>query len=214
MRFRLFIFDFDGTLADSGPWLVEAFKRTAARFRLRQPNSAEIEALRGRDSRAALRDLGIPLWRLPQIAAYVRRLAREAPSPPLFGGIAAMLRDLRAADCKLAIVSSNNEQTIRRALGAECAELIHVYACDASMFGKAPKLRHVLRQTRMTADQAISIGDETRDIEAARAARLACGAVAWGYATPALLRAHAPDFLFHAPHEIVSLACASAPVCN
>jgi phosphoglycolate phosphatase len=121
-----------------------------------------------------------------------------------------MLRELRAAGRTLAIVSSNNERTIRRALGPDCAELIHVYACDASMFGKAPKFRHVLKQTRTRADHAISIGDETRDIAAARSVRVACGAVAWGYATPELLRAHAPDFLFNTPDEIVSLAWETA----
>jgi hypothetical protein len=37
----------------------------------------------------------------------------------------------------------------------------------------------------------ICIGDETRDIEAARATGLASGAVTWGYAKPAILAEHA-----------------------
>ena len=49
---------------------------------------------------------------------------------------------------------------------------------------------------------AIAIGDEVRDIEAARAAGMACGAVAWGYAAPETLRALRPDLLFERMEDI------------
>lgn len=201
MSFQLYIFDFDGTLADSAPWMAKALNQAAARFGFRQVSDAEIETLRGKDNRAVIRELGVPMWRLPQIAAYVRRLAKEAP-PPLFPGVEAMLRRLHGAGRKIAIVSSNAEVTIRRALGPACADLIHPYACDASMFGKAAKFKKVLKRSGVAAAEAIALGDETRDIEAARKAGIACGAVAWGVATPALLRARAPDFFFETPAEI------------
>jgi phosphoglycolate phosphatase len=50
---------------------------------------------------------------------------------------------------------------------------------------------------------AIAIGDEVRDIEAARAAGAACGAVTWGYAAPETLRALQPDLLFERMEDIV-----------
>ena len=59
--------------------------------------------------------------------------------------------------------------------------------------------------------QVISIGDEVRDIEAARNAGIACAAVSWGYAAPAALRALAPDHMFDQMDEIVAML---APVCN
>lgn len=206
MAFKLFIFDFDGTLADSGPWMLDALNRAAARFGFREVTVAEAEALRGRDNRAIIRELGVPWWRLPQIAAYIRQLAQEATSAPLFLGVASMLRDVHAAGVKLAIVSSNAEETIRRALGDDCAPLIHAYACNASLFGKAAKFKRVLKLTGVARDQAIAVGDEVRDIEAARAAGLVCGAVAWGYATPAILQAQGPDLFFNTPGDIAALA--------
>jgi phosphoglycolate phosphatase len=205
MRFELFIFDFDGTLADSGPFMSQAFNRAAARFGFRQLSRDEIEAMRGRDSRTVIRELGVPMWRLPQIATYMRRLAQEGPAAALFPGISAALHALHGAGAKLAVVSSNSEGVVRRALGEGCASLIQIYACNASMFGKAAKFKRVLKRTAVAADQAIAIGDETRDIEAARAASIACGAVAWGYATASVLQAHAPDFFFHTPDDIAAL---------
>lgn len=206
MTYQLFIFDFDGTLADSGPWMIEALNGAASKFGFRQLSREEIEALRGKDNRTIMRELGVSWWRLPRIATHVRQLAREAPPPPLFADIPAMLRALRDAGRTLAIVSSNSEETVRRALGPDNSAFIEAYGCDASMFGKAAKFKQVLKQTGVAAPRAISIGDETRDIEAARKARVACGAVGWGYATPALLQARAPDHFFATPGDIAALA--------
>jgi phosphoglycolate phosphatase len=43
-----------------------------------------------------------------------------------------------------------------------------------------------------------------RDIDAARAAGIRCGAVAWGYADPAALMAHQPDMMFQTMDEIAT----------
>ena len=204
--YQLFIFDFDGTLADSGPRMAELINKAAAKFGFRQLSRADIEALRGRDNRAILKEIGVPLWRLPQIASYLRDLVdQEATSPPLFPGIANMLAQLHARGATLALVSSNSEAAIRRALGSSAA-LIDRYACAASMFGKAAKFKRILKATRIAPASAIAIGDETRDVEAARGAGVAAGAVAWGYATPELLRSLEPDHLFTTPADIAALA--------
>jgi phosphoglycolate phosphatase len=50
--------------------------------------------------------------------------------------------------------------------------------------------------------RALCIGDEVRDIEAARAERVAAGAVAWGYTLPAALAASQPQALFASVEEL------------
>ena len=199
---RLLIFDFDGTLADSWPWLLDALDDTALRFGLNRVTSAEAEALRGQDNRAVMRALGVPMWRLPRIATHMRRLAVEAPPPPLFPGIPDLLRRLTAAGRLLAIASSNTEAQIRRTLGPELAGMVQHYALEASLFGKATRFRRILRASGVPAADAIAIGDEVRDIEAAREAGVAAGAVGWGYAWPSLLAAREPDALFDSPEAI------------
>jgi len=72
------------------------------------------------------------------------------------------------------------------------------------MFGKPKKFRNILKRAAVGAAQAIAIGDEIRDIEAARAAGIACGAVTWGYATPQALRALGPDLVFERMEDIAS----------
>jgi hypothetical protein len=79
--FQLVIFDFDGTLADSGAWMVRTFSAVAHRFGARAISLDEAHELRGRSTRDVIRHLGTKLWRLPQIAAEMRR--RAAADAPL-----------------------------------------------------------------------------------------------------------------------------------
>lgn len=210
-RFALVIFDFDGTLADSWPWAVGAINDAADRFGFRRADGCELEALRGLPTREILRRLQVPLVRVPRIAAYLRqRAVDDAASIPRFVGVDVLLPALAARGIKLAVASSNAEATVRQVLGpALCANLA-LLSCGASLFGKDARLRQILRRLRVPAAQAILIGDEVRDIEAARAVGIACGAVLWGYATPALLRSARPDVVFSSVDEIAPALIRSA----
>lgn len=199
---RLVILDFDGTLADSWPWLVGALAETARHFGLPPITPDEAEALRGQDSQAALKALGVPGWKLPQLGRHLRRLAAAAPTPPLFRGIPHLMRRLSGAGLTLAIASSNSAAQIRRTLGPELTALVAHQAVEASLFGEAARFRRILRASGIPATATIAIGDESRDIAAARRAGIAAGAVCWGYASPALLAARRPDALFESPADI------------
>jgi phosphoglycolate phosphatase len=81
-------------------------------------------------------------------------------------------------------------------LGHKNAALIDHYGCGASIFGKPPKFRQVLRRSGVRAHEAICIGDEVRDAEAAHSLGIPFAAVSWGYATPELLASQEPDQMF------------------
>lgn len=49
-RYRLVIFDFDGTLADSGDWFLSVADHLADRFKFRKVAPEEVASLRGRTS--------------------------------------------------------------------------------------------------------------------------------------------------------------------
>jgi phosphoglycolate phosphatase len=79
VAYKLVIFDFDGTLADSAGWLFGVLDQVADRHGFRRTSDAEIAMLRGRDNREIVRHLSAPAWKLPRIAAHMpRRAARDA----------------------------------------------------------------------------------------------------------------------------------------
>lgn len=203
MSYRLAIFDFDGTLADTFAWFARVLDQVAGEFGFRCVDAAEREALRACDSREILRRLGVPAWKLPRIAHRVRALkALEAHRLPLFPGVPDMLRHLADRGVSLAIASSDAEANVRLTLGPANAALIDRFACGASLFGKPAKLRLLLERSGVRPQAAIFVGDEVRDAEAARAAGIAFGAVTWGYATAGALAAQAPEHLFASVDEL------------
>jgi phosphoglycolate phosphatase len=196
VRYRLVIFDLDGTLSDSFPWFLTVVNSFADRHGFRRIESHEIETLRGKSSREIIASLQVPYWKLPAIGADMRRLkAQHMSEIPLFAGVPEMLRELSERGVALALVSSDNEANARAALGVH-ASLIRHYDCGASLFGKASKYRRVMSEAGVSRRETLSIGDEVRDAEAARKAGIDFAAVSWGYARVDALRKHEPITLF------------------
>lgn len=147
----------------------------------------------------------IAMWQVPMITAFVRRhMAEHRDHIGLFPGVPAMLEALAARGVELAIVSSNTEQSIRTILGPALAPRVAHYRCNVSIFGKRPKLRQVLVASGVPAARALAIGDEIRDIRAARAEEIPFGAVTWGFTAPDALRAEAPEHVFERVEEVVA----------
>lgn len=206
MGYKLAIFDFDGTLADSFEWFCRAANQAAVHYGLRPVDPSELEQYRGLDAVHIVQKLGVPAWKVPLIARYMRRhMSQELDGIRLFPGIDDALRHLAQGGVRLGVVTSNARRNVERVLGPELASLIEYYACEASVFGKRPKLRAVLRRSRTAPEDAIYLGDELRDLHAAHAESIAFGAVTWGYTQPQVFAAFAPRRMFSAPRDIADL---------
>ena len=204
MKYRLAIFDFDGTLADSFSWFLGVANRLADEHRFRRIEEHEVDALRGRSARQLVAHFGIPAWKMPLIARQMRQhMARDIRHITLFPGMDRVLKELAGRGIRLAIVTSNSIENVRQVLGPGNADLIQQYACGIAVFGKRTKLRSVVRGSGIPAAEAICIGDEIRDLEAAREEGIPFGAVSWGYTNPEALRAHGPEEMFENVEEIL-----------
>ncbi|WP_119678184.1 HAD hydrolase-like protein [Indioceanicola profundi] len=211
MPTRLVIFDFDGTLADSIPWFRTVLNQVAVRFNFRQLGHEEMEEVRRLGSREILARVNVPMWKLPMIAAHMRRrMAEEIGQIRLFPGVDDMFRQLHADGIRIAIVSSNSASNVRRVLGPELVPLVSHFGCGSSLFGKVPHIRKCLVSTGIPASEALCVGDEVRDLDAARKAGVAAAGVTWGYAHPSTLQAHGAPILFTNLDEIPRLLTSGA----
>ncbi len=175
----------------------------ADRFGFRRVGGNDIASLRRAGLPEIFKRLEVPRAKLPVIVRHMRRLKREqAADIGLFPETAETLRALAEAGVRLALVSSDNEANARRQLGPDNVALFSSFDCGASLFGKATKFRRTVQRAAIDPGSVIAVGDEVRDIEVARAAGIACGAVTWGYTAPEALRAQKPDVVFERMTDI------------
>ena len=211
-RYRLIIFDSDGTLADTLPWMRSIFNEIADAHGFRRVEPEEHEQHRDLHGREMLKALGLPLWKLPRVVHAMReRIAAHTGAFTLFPGIGEALRELSLRGVLMAIVSSNSRANVERVLGLDHSRFIARYECGVSLFGKAPKIRAVVRALKVTPAETLYVGDEIRDAEAARKAGVAFGAATWGQCSREALRAQQPQEWFETVKELAAMASAEHP---
>lgn len=66
-------------------------------------------------------------------------------------------------------------------------------------------MHDLLRKYGIRPEETIYVGDETRDIEAARKTNIEIIAVSWGYNSKQLLEKQKPDFLIDKPRQLVDI---------
>ena len=203
MKYRLAIFDFDGTLADSFPFFVRVFNQIAEQYNFNKIEPGSATAFRHFTPRQLMEQFGVPGWKLPFVAQrFIALMRQHADDIALFEQVDEMLLYLANHGVTLAIVSSNAQDNVHRILGPANAKLFRQFECGMSIFGKPARIRKVLKQTGVSAHEAIYIGDQVTDLEAARKVNVAFGAVSWGYGAIELLRQHAPEEEFESVSAI------------
>jgi phosphoglycolate phosphatase len=204
--YRLLIFDFDGTLSNSFPFLVSIFAELADRYRFKHVSAEELSALRDQPAGVIMRTLGIPAWKAPRIGSEVkRRMSTQTGQVDLFPGIGDLLDSLGKRGTGLALVTSNAPGNVNAVLGPDRLAYFQYVECDVPLQRKNAAFLKILKRSGLPRENVLCIGDEIRDLEAAHRAGLAFGAVAWGYTEIRALQAAGPEVVFTEIQEILDL---------
>jgi phosphoglycolate phosphatase len=128
----------------------------------------------------------------------------EVRNVELFPGVAELLNTLKLQGYRLGIVSSNAEANIRSLLKQNQIEQLFDFVTTASTFGKGKAIDRMMRQYQCPKSDAIYIGDEIRDIQAARSISIKIVAVGWGFNAPTALIDRNPDLLITKPQALLN----------
>ena len=161
MKYRMAIFDFDGTLADSFPFFAQVFNQLAEQHGFKRIDPDLAPTFRHYNARQIMKQVGMPDWKLPFVVKSFTSLMRQnAASISLFEHVDDLLLHLANKGVTLAIVSSNSYDNVSQILGPANIKLISQFECGMSMFGKLARIQKVLRKTGIPCHEAISIGDQ------------------------------------------------------
>ncbi|NOY71703.1 MAG: HAD hydrolase-like protein [Gammaproteobacteria bacterium] len=203
LKYKLVIFDFDGTLADTVHLFMDITNKAADKFNFNQIQDHERDRLRGFSARQICQHLNVAWWKIPSISVYMRSsITKHLNMINLFSGVSDMLEYLSNHDVKLAIVSSNSMRNIAYLLGPKNTALIYAFECDTKIFGKSKRLKKIISQLEIKRHEAIYVGDEIRDMDASKKIQMASGAVAWGYTTSEALKNQFPDEFFESMEDL------------
>ncbi|GAB4215235.1 MAG: HAD family hydrolase [Synechococcales cyanobacterium] len=199
------LFDFDGTIADTLPHLWQIGERLATEAGY--DDLPDLEDLRQLSSREILRTLQIPLLHIPLLVRRLRReMRQEMHHIPVCPGMKPMLESLFRRGWILGIVTSNSSRNVRAFL--EHHQLGHWFSLlhsESSLLSKSRVLQRVLQQQHWSVQDVVYVGDETRDVEAARAAGMKVVAVTWGFNSEAALTRVTPQALARDPQELLAI---------
>lgn len=180
--FRGVIFDFDGTLADTIPLILESYRHTLAAVE----GPVEEEVVRSWIGRTLVEVLEerhpgrgeelVQRYRTHNLAEH-DRLIRTVP------GAANLIADLQRARIPVGIVSSKFTDTVRLGMRItalpEVEVVIGLEATSVHKPDPAPLLLGA-RRLGVLPQECVYVGDAAVDVQAAHAAGMAAVAVTWG----------------------------------
>ena len=204
----LLIFDFDGTLANTISVGIDVYNEIAGDYGLSTVTIEEAKELRKLHTRALLDHLGISRIQVVKLGAQIRRQIHDRMDEvDMIDGAQKMILELHRAGFRMGILSSNSADNVRSFMERfgllKCFEFIEA---GVSLFGKTSRIKKVLKKQGVDAKNAIYVGDETRDMEAARKAGVCGIAVCWGANDHEAMMSEGPDYCIEDTEELLECA--------
>ncbi len=183
------LFDLDGTLLDSAPDMLATVNLMRSRRGVAAMTLVEIRPFVSRGARA-MASAAFPEWTADEVVAavpefltiYAAELGRHCAP---FEGIPALLDALDAQGTRWGIVTNKPERLARDLMPllgwqTRCAVLVGGDTLSERKPHPLPML-HSAEALGVLPSQCVYVGDDRRDIDAARAAGMPSIAALWGY---------------------------------
>jgi phosphoglycolate phosphatase-like HAD superfamily hydrolase len=200
----ILLFDFDGTLADSLLVLLLCINNNADYYGYNK--ITDVESLRNKDAHEIIKELNMSLFKVPFIVNTVRNQVREKMHEikPI-AGVPEMLRQLHEKGVVLGIITSNSAENVKIFLQNNNLDIFTYIHGESSIFGKSAVLKNFLKKHALDPADVVYVGDEVRDIEAAKANTIKSAAVTWGFNKREKLEEQKPDYIINTPGELLIL---------
>ena len=206
VRYKYIFFDFDGTLADTEESAFIIYQKIAERYNLRHVSRSELSNIKKMSARELMEFLEVKKRHLPGMLKRGKKLLRQdiRDVPACKSDFFDVINRIKQMGIKTAIITSNSKTNVRLFLEKHGMD---VFDCimSSSMFGKESKIRKLMRKEKLACSEVLYVGDEIRDINAARRAGIDMAAVAWGYNTADSLRNNRPEYLISEPAELLDI---------
>lgn len=214
MSIKAVIWDLDGTLLNTLDDLAASTNAALAQCNLPQRTTDEIRRFVGNGLHKlierAVPELGESHPKFQQVydgfVAHYADHSKDHTCP--YEGIIETLDSLRARGIQLAIVSNKIDFAVKALSKDYFGDRMMSAVGDDPSRRKKPAPDNVLeamRQTNVSAQESIYVGDSDVDVFTAKNAGIPCIAVTWGFRSEESLREAGAEFIAHVPGDIIKI---------
>lgn len=220
MKYKLVIFDMDGTILNTLDDLADSTNYALLANGLPERTIGEVRSFVGNGIRRLIEravPAGTDAAQLDRVhesfTAHYKAHCADKTKP--YDGILELIRDLRAAGCRTAVVSNKADYGVQTLCRDYFPGLFDMAVGEREGIRKKPSpdsVNEVLKKLSVVRADAVYIGDSDVDIETARNAGLDCIAVEWGFRGREFLIEHGAGRLVKEPREIYDEICGKTAV--
>lgn len=209
MKYELVIFDLDGTILDTLEDLTDSVNYALAKHGYPARTMEEVRQFVGDGLlmlvRRALKpetDEEITQTVLATLKAYYKEHCTDKTRP--YEGIIELLRELKTAGYKLAVVSNKADYAVQILCGQYFENIFHMAVGEKEGVRKKPapdSVNRVLEELQVSREKAVYVGDSEVDIETAKNAGMQAVLVDWGFREAAFLQECGAEWIVSSVEE-------------
>lgn len=211
-HYKLYIFDWDGTLMDSVSKIVDSMQAAAEQTELVIPTTIAVKNIIGASLTEAAKILfpGICEMNTERLIKHYKQqyLSLNTTPSPLFGHAKQLLQALNQQDKLLAVATGKGRQGLERVLAeSDTKHLFHITRSSDDALSKphADMLEQILNELNITPNEALMIGDSSYDLQMAQNANIDSIGITHGVACGDTLAKHQPKAIVHSIEELAEL---------
>ena len=144
------LFDFDGTIADSGDIGLQILNELAEKYNVRKITRDEMVLINSVPIKDRFKRIGVPFYKLPKIIMEVLpRYKALIGSIEIFDGISELIHELKSKGYILSVISSNNIENIEYVLKKYNLNQFEHIISARNIFGKHKTITNYLKKNKI-----------------------------------------------------------------
>ncbi|MFA9424414.1 MAG: HAD-IA family hydrolase [Sedimentibacter sp.] len=206
VKYKYVFFDFDGTLADTEEVNFVIYQKLAEKYNLRNITIDELGHVKKMSAKELMEFIELKKRYLPFLLKRGKNLLKQDMKnvEPCKPDILETVLKIKSMGMKTAIITTNSKANVKMFLEKYDSNLFDFIA-SASMFGKESIMKRIIKKEKLALGEALYVGDEIRDILAAKNTGIDIVSVAWGYNTVESLKKYKPEYLILEPSELINI---------